>query len=40
MNTATIGFTGGCNPVPLAHKVTGGNLVVPVTALEKEKERF
>ncbi|WP_371371121.1 Fe-S-containing protein [Sporomusa aerivorans] len=40
MNTATIGFTGGCNPVPLAHKVDGGNLVVPVTALEKEKERF
>lgn len=40
MNKATIGFAGGCNPVPLAHKVAGGNLVVPAAALEKEKERF
>nr|WP_092070926.1 Fe-S-containing protein [Dendrosporobacter quercicolus]NSL48420.1 DUF2318 domain-containing protein [Dendrosporobacter quercicolus DSM 1736]SDM16267.1 Uncharacterized membrane protein [Dendrosporobacter quercicolus] len=40
MNKATIGFSGGCNPVPLAYQVTGGNVVVAVEALEKEKNRF
>ena len=40
MNTATIGFKGGCNPIPLEYKVAEGKMMVPVTELEKEKNRF
>ncbi len=40
MNKATIGFKGGCNPVPLEYKITGGRIVIPEPALEKEKKRF
>ena len=40
MNKATIGFKGGCNPVPLEYKMTAGKLVIPAAALEKEKGRF
>lgn len=34
INIATIGFPGGCNPIPLDHHQEGGSLVVPVEALE------
>lgn len=40
MNKATIGFKGGCNPVPLEYRMTAGKLVIPAAALEKEKGRF
>jgi uncharacterized membrane protein len=40
MNTATIGFKGGCNPIPLAYKVSEGKMIVPLEALEQEKSRF
>ncbi|HEY3426721.1 MAG TPA: Fe-S-containing protein, partial [Negativicutes bacterium] len=40
MNTATIGFKGGCNPIPLEYKVAEGKMIVPVDGLEKEKNRF
>ncbi|EIW20566.1 MULTISPECIES: Fe-S-containing protein [Pelosinus] len=40
MNTATIGFKGGCNPIPLAYKVSEGKMNVPLEALEQEKSRF
>ncbi|MDU2066060.1 MAG: Fe-S-containing protein, partial [Sporomusaceae bacterium] len=40
MNKATIGFKGGCNPIPLEYKVADGKIVVPQAALEKEKDRF
>ena len=39
MNINTIGFKGGCNPIPLAYEVNGGNLVFrleDVLAGEKE----
>ena len=39
MNINTIGFKGGCNPIPLAYEVSGGNLVfriADITAGEKE----
>jgi uncharacterized membrane protein len=40
MNKATIGFKGGCNPVPITYKIAGGKIVIPAEALEKEKKRF
>ncbi|MDR1160502.1 MAG: Fe-S-containing protein, partial [Syntrophomonadaceae bacterium] len=40
MNKATIGFKGGCNPVPLAYTMESGNMVIQTAHLEKEKGRF
>ncbi|MDR1291928.1 MAG: Fe-S-containing protein [Clostridiales Family XIII bacterium] len=40
MNTSTIGFSGGCNPVPLEYAVREGNMVVNIADLEKEESRF
>jgi uncharacterized membrane protein len=40
MNKVTIGFPGGCNPVPLAFKIESGKLIVEASSLEKEKRRF
>ncbi|GBG55762.1 hypothetical protein SPFL3102_03013 [Sporomusaceae bacterium FL31] len=40
MNKATIGFKGGCNPVPIEYKVSGGKIVIPADTLEKEQDRF
>jgi uncharacterized membrane protein len=40
MNISTIGFKGGCNPVPLAYTLRSGNMVVDTEDLEKERNRF
>lgn len=40
MNISTIGFPGGCNPVPLTFKVAGGNMIIETADLEDEKQRF
>lgn len=40
MNRSTIGFKGGCNPVPLGYTITGGNMVIQIQDLENEKKRF
>jgi uncharacterized membrane protein len=40
MNKSTIGFKGGCNPVPLAYTIREGNMVVADEDLENEKTRF
>ena len=40
MNKATIGFRGGCNPVPLAYVLRGGNLILETVNLENERNRF
>jgi uncharacterized membrane protein len=40
MNKSTIGFKGGCNPVPLAYTTQGGKLVIALTHLEAEAHRF
>lgn len=40
MNKSTIGFKGGCNPVPLAYTVREGAMIVQIEDLEKEKTRF
>jgi uncharacterized membrane protein len=40
MNIATIGFPGGCNPVPLKYEIIDGNMVIRPANLEAEKSRF
>ncbi|MHB9296710.1 hypothetical protein PilKf_02485 [Pillotina sp. SPG140] len=40
MNISTIGFKGGCNPVPLVYFLRDGNMVVTIEHLESEKSRF
>lgn len=40
MNIATIGFPGGCNPVPLKFEIIDGQMVIRSAHLEAEKYRF
>jgi uncharacterized membrane protein len=40
MNISTIGFKGGCNPVPLAYALRSGNMVINREDLEIERNRF
>jgi uncharacterized membrane protein len=40
MNKSTIGFKGGCNPVPLAYRLREGAMVIQTENLEREKTRF
>ncbi|MDR1506384.1 MAG: Fe-S-containing protein [Treponema sp.] len=40
MNTSTIGFKGGCNPVPLAYAMRQGSMVIRTADLEAERLRF
>ena len=40
MNKSTIGFKGGCNPIPLTYTMSEGNMVVQTADLENEKQRF
>ncbi|MEY8352700.1 Fe-S-containing protein [Lachnospiraceae bacterium 54-53] len=40
MNKSTIGFKGGCNPVPLSYTLSGGRMVIQTQSLENEKSRF
>lgn len=40
MNKATIGFKGGCNPIPFEYKIENSKIIIDKKVLEKEKERF
>ncbi len=40
MNIATIGFKGGCNPIPIEYKVSDGTLTVPISVLEESVDVF
>ncbi|MDR2784583.1 MAG: Fe-S-containing protein, partial [Treponema sp.] len=40
MNISTIGFKGGCNPVPLAYSLRSGSMIIEIINLENEKHRF
>ncbi|MDR1942494.1 MAG: Fe-S-containing protein [Endomicrobium sp.] len=40
MNKSTIGFRGGCNPVPLAYLRSGPDMIIKTQDLEKERGRF
>lgn len=40
MNISTIGFPGGCNPVPLRFGISQGSMVIQTKDLEAEQQRF
>jgi uncharacterized membrane protein len=40
MNKSTIGFAGGCNPVPLPFRIEDGRLIITVEDIEAEAPRF
>ena len=40
MNKNTIGFKGGCNPVPIEYEIRGGKIYIDVKELEKHETRF
>ncbi|GHS89462.1 membrane protein [Campylobacterota bacterium] len=40
INTATIGFRGGCNPIPIAYEITNSQMRIFTQTLEHEKHRF
>jgi uncharacterized membrane protein len=40
MNVATIGFKGGCNPIPLDHQLDGGQMLVALADLEAASDVF
>lgn len=40
MNINTIGFQGGCNPIPLEYTVENGSIVIPVQAVIDGKKKF
>ncbi|MDR1045904.1 MAG: DUF2318 domain-containing protein [Candidatus Adiutrix sp.] len=40
MNISTIGFPGGCNPVPLKFSVSQGRMIIKTEDLEAERKRF
>jgi len=40
MNKSTIGFPGGCNPVPLGYRVEDGRMRIDIKDLEKDAWRF
>lgn len=40
MNISTIGFKGGCNPVPLEYVLEDGQLIIRTADLETEAHRF
>ena len=40
MNINTIGFKGGCNPIPLAYEAEGGNLIFAIEDLEAGEREF
>ncbi len=40
MNKNTIGFKGGCNPVPFEYEIRAGRIYIDVKELEKHEKRF
>ena len=40
MNTSTIGFKGGCNPIPMSYEVENGNLVFALTDIIAGEKEF
>jgi uncharacterized membrane protein len=40
INTATIGFPGGCNPIPVKHKPDGKYLIFKISDLESRQDIF
>ena len=40
MNINTIGFKGGCNPIPIDYRIENGSIVVPIEGLLEHESEF
>ena len=40
MNINTIGFKGGCNPIPITYSVSDGYIIVPISTLVEHEKDF
>ena len=40
MNINTIGFKGGCNPIPVDYSIDGGSIILPTDGLSKYEKTF
>lgn len=40
MNINTIGFKGGCNPIPIDYGIENGNIIVPLKGLQEYESEF
>ncbi len=40
MNINTIGFKGGCNPIPIEYSIEDGSIIVPVSTLVEHEDIF
>ena len=40
MNINTIGFKGGCNPIPIEYKISEGYIIVPISTLVEHEKDF
>lgn len=40
MNKATIGFKGGCNPIPFPYVIEDGKIIIEMEDLQREEKRF
>ena len=40
MNVNTIGFKGGCNPIPIEYSIKDGSIIVPVSTLTEHEDIF
>ena len=40
MNINTIGFKGGCNPIPVEYSISDGYIILPTDALSEYEKTF
>lgn len=40
MNISTIGYKGGCNPIPVDYRIDNGRMVIATDQLDREEKRF
>ena len=40
MNINTIGFKGGCNPIPIEYSIDGGYIIIPTDGLCDYEKTF
>ncbi|MCR5088479.1 MAG: Fe-S-containing protein [Oscillospiraceae bacterium] len=40
MNINTIGFKGGCNPIPIEYSISDGNIIIPTSTLIEHQNEF
>lgn len=40
MNISTIGYKGGCNPIPVEYSIDNGRMIIETDQLDREEKRF